>query len=225
MEVWLRRARAIEGGGMKKRIVIADDHVSIRDMLVWILMRDDNYEVIGAAGSGIDAFKMCCTTQPDLLILDLVLPCISGPEVLRRLRKAVPETRVLIYSGTCSLALMNEALMERPHGYVEKLEGLTILRQAIAAVASGGSYYSSVAHHVMCESRVARQADSGLSPREREVLQMIAEGRSSKEISSLLQLAVKTVENHRANLMAKLKMHDVATLTRYAAGRGMVALD
>jgi DNA-binding NarL/FixJ family response regulator len=141
------------------------------------------------------------------------------------MHKALPETRVLIYSGTCSLALMNEALMERPDGYVEKLEGLTILRQAIAAVAGGGSYFSAVAHHVMGEARAQRAADGSLSPREREVLQMIAEGRSSKEISGLLQLALKTVENHRANLMAKLKMHDVATLTRYAARRGMVALE
>jgi DNA-binding NarL/FixJ family response regulator len=210
---------------MKKRIVIADDHVSIRDMLVWILRREENYEVIGAAGSGIDALRVCCACQPDLLILDLVLPCISGTEVLRRMHKALPETRVLIYSGTCSLALMNEALMERPDGYVEKLEGLTILRQAIAAVAGGGSYFSAVAHHVMGEARAQRAADGSLSPREREVLQMIAEGRSSKEISGLLQLALKTVENHRANLMAKLKMHDVATLTRYAARRGMVALE
>jgi len=210
---------------MKKRIVIADDHVSIRDMLVWVLMREPNYDVIGAAGSGLDALKVCCEHRPDLLILDLVLPCISGPEVLRRIRRMAPETRVLIYSGTCSLLLMREALMERPHGYVEKLEGLTILRQAIAAVAGGGSYFSGEAHHVMCECCTERVAGCDLSPREREVLQMIAEGRSSKEISSVLKLALKTVENHRANLMAKLKMHDVATLTRYAAGRGMVALE
>jgi DNA-binding NarL/FixJ family response regulator len=210
---------------MKKRIVIADDHVSIRDMLVWILLHETNFEVIGAAGSGIEAVKVCCAARPDLLILDLVLPCISGPEVLRRVRRATPETRVLIYSGTCSLAMMREALTERPHGYVEKLEGLTSLRQAIAAVAGGGCYYSATARHVMCECQQEKSAEGALSPREREVLQMIAEGRSSKEISSVLQLALKTVENHRANLMAKLRMHDVATLTRYAAGRGMVALD
>ncbi len=81
---------------MKKSIVVVDDHVSIRDMLVWILMREPGYQVIGEAGSGIDALRVCNASQPDLLILDLALPCISGPEVLRRVRKAAPATRVLI---------------------------------------------------------------------------------------------------------------------------------
>jgi DNA-binding NarL/FixJ family response regulator len=210
---------------MKKRIVIVDDHVSIRDMLVWILRHEAGYEVIGEAGSGIEAIKVCIACRPDLLILDLVLPCISGPEVLRRVRKELPGTRILIYSGTCSGALVKEALRERPHGYVEKLEGLGTLRKAISTIAEGGSYFSGVARHLLCECSGTRPADSDLSRREREVLQMIAEGRSSKQISGLLDVAVKTVENHRANLMAKLDMHDVATLTRYAAGQGMVALD
>jgi DNA-binding NarL/FixJ family response regulator len=119
---------------------------------------------------------------------------------------------------------MREALRERPHGYVEKLEGLRVLKEAISTIAEGGSYFGAVASHLLSEA-VAKPAASGLSPREREILQMIAEGRSSKQISGLLDVAVKTVENHRANLMAKLDMHDVASLTRYAAGRGMVALD
>jgi DNA-binding NarL/FixJ family response regulator len=210
---------------MKKRIVVVDDHVSIRDMLVWILMRETGYEVIGEAGTGIEAMKVCAVCRPDILILDLVLPCISGTEVLRRVRKELPGTRVLIFSAACNPAVMKEALRERPHGYVEKLEGLAILRRAISALAEGGSYFGAMASHLLCESCGARTAESDLSPREREVLQMVAEGRSSKQISSLLDVAVKTVENHRANLMAKLDMHDVATLTRYAAGRGMVGLD
>jgi DNA-binding NarL/FixJ family response regulator len=217
--------RGIEEAGMKKSIVIVDDHVSIRDMLVWILMREACYEVIGEAGSGIEAIKVCLACRPDLLILDLVLPCISWPEVLRRVRKDIPDMRVLIYSGTCNMALMKEALRERPHGYVGKLEGLTSLRQAISTVAGGGHYFTADARRVIGELTGGGMGDRNLSPREREVLQMIAEGRSSKQISGLLSLAVKTVENHRANLMAKLDMHDVASLTRYAAGRGMVALE
>jgi DNA-binding NarL/FixJ family response regulator len=210
---------------MKKRIVVVDDHVSIRDMLVWILMRETGFEVIGEAGSGIEALKVCAVCRPDLLILDLVLPCISGTEVLRRVRKDLPRTRVLIFSGTCNSALMREALRERPHGYVEKLEGLIILKEAISTIAEGGSYFGAAASHLLSDAGGRSPASSSLSPREREILQMIAEGRSSKQISGLLDVAVKTVENHRANLMAKLHMHDVASLTRYAAGRGMVALD
>jgi len=211
---------------MKKRIVIVDDHASIRDMLVWILMHEADYEVIGQAGSGIEAMRVCLACRPDLLILDLLLPCISGTEVLRRVRKELPSTRVLIYSGTCSLALVGEALRQRPHGFIEKLDGLVNLRKAIATLATGGCYFSGAASQLSCEcGRAGISQDTDLSPREREVLQMIAEGRSSKQISGLLSVALKTVENHRANLMAKLHMHDVASLTRYAAGRGMVALE
>jgi len=210
---------------MKKRIVIVDDHVSMRDMLMWVLLHEAEYQIIGQAGSGIEAIKVCATCRPDLLILDLVLPCISGTEVLRRVRKELPGTRILIFTGTCSTALMREALLGRPHGYVEKLEGLKVLKQAISTISRGGSYYSAVANRLLSETAGARPASGDLSRREREILQMIAEGRSSKEISSLLNVAVKTVENHRSNLMAKLDMHDVASLTRYAAGRGMVPLE
>jgi DNA-binding NarL/FixJ family response regulator len=210
---------------MKKRIVVVDDHASIRDMLVWILMRDPGYEVTGEAGTGIEAMKVCTLCRPDLLILDLVLPCISGVEVLRRVRRELPATRVLIYSGTGNGAVIKEAMRERPHGYVQKLDGLAVLRQAISTVAQGGSYFSTEATDLLHRTTGTRSCESDLSAREREVLQMVAEGRSSKQISGLLSVAVKTVENHRANLMAKLDMHDVASLTRYAARRGMVALE
>jgi DNA-binding NarL/FixJ family response regulator len=160
-----------------------------------------------------------------LLILDLILPCISGVEVLRRVRKELPRTRVLIYSGASNWSLIKEVLREGPHGYVEKLAGLRTLKEAISTVTGGGSYFSAEAAHLLIQARHAQPNGTGLSPREREILQMIAEGRSSKQISSLLSVAVKTVENHRANLMAKLDMHDVASLTRYAARRGMVALE
>jgi DNA-binding NarL/FixJ family response regulator len=210
---------------MKKRIVVVDDHVSIRDMLAWVLMREPCYEIIGEAGSGIEAMKVCALCRPDLLILDLVLPCLSGIEVLRRVRKEYPRTRILIFSGATNGAVVREALRERPHGYVEKLEGLKILKCAISTVSQGGSYFSMEASHLLSETMGSRSHAYDLSAREREVLQMIAEGRSSKQISSVLEVALKTVENHRANLMAKLDMHDVASLTRYAACRGFVPLE
>lgn len=208
---------------MKKRIVIVDEHVSIRDMLVWILMREGGYEVIGEAGSGIEAIKLCAGAGPDLLILDLVLPCISGVEVLRRVRKDLPRTRVLLYSGTRNWGLVREALAEHPHGYVEKREGLSTLRQAISTVADGGRFYSPEARRFSFDT--AHPAPGVLTPREREILRMIAESRTSKEISADLDVALKTVENHRANLMGKLGRHDVASLTRYAAALGIVALE
>jgi DNA-binding NarL/FixJ family response regulator len=210
---------------MKTRIVIVDDHVSIRDMLMWVLRGDDDYQVIGEAGSGIEAIKVCAACRPDLMILDLVLPCISGTEVLRRVRREWPATRILIFSGACNTTLMREALWERPHGYVGKLEGLHVLKKAIATVAHGGNYFGEETRRSLRECARERRQATELSRREREVLQMVAEGRSSKQISGLLNVALKTVENHRANLMAKLDIHDIASLTRYAAGLGMVALE
>jgi DNA-binding NarL/FixJ family response regulator len=194
-------------------------------MLGWILRGDSAFQVIGEAGSGIEAIKVCAACRPDVLILDLVLPCISGTEVLRRVRKELPAIRILIFSGACNTALIREALWEGPHGYVEKLEGLHILRKAIATVAQGGNYFGPEARRSLKDWARERPQTGELSRREREILQLVAEGRSSKQISDLLNVAVKTVENHRANLMAKLDIHDVASLTRYAAGRGMVALE
>ena len=210
---------------MKKRIVVVDDHASIRDMLVCVLMRDPAYEVVGAAGNGLEAINLCSKYRPDLLILDLLLPRLCGTEVLRRVRNEIPKTRVLIYSGTANPALMKEALLGMPHGYVEKGEGLASLRRAIETVVGGGSYYSGTVSGMICGLAEGGRLDEDLSRREREVVQLIAEGWSSKEISSLLNLATKTVENHRANLMLKLNLHDVAGITRYAARRGMLALD
>jgi DNA-binding NarL/FixJ family response regulator len=120
---------------------------------------------------------------------------------------------------------MREALWERPHGYVGKLEGLHVLKKAIASVARGGNYFSAETRRSLNQYSRETPPYEELSRREREVLQMVAEGRSSKQISGLLNVAVKTVENHRANLMAKLNIHDIASLTRYAAGRGMVELE
>ena len=144
---------------------------------------------------------------------------------MRRIRKDLPRTRVLIYSGTSDPVMMKEALRERPHGYVEKLQGLKILRDAISTIAGGGTYFSTETAQALYETSASRADGLNLSAREREILQMVAEGRSSKQISGLLEVAVKTVENHRANLMAKLDMHDVASLTRYAACQGLVALE
>jgi DNA-binding NarL/FixJ family response regulator len=208
---------------MKTKIVIVDDHASIREMLVWILLRDADFEIIGEAGSGLDAIRLCAKSQPDLVILDLILPCLSGTEVMRRVRKESPYTKVLIYSGACEGYAMREAMCERPQGYVHKSEGFKILRQAMANVIAGSNYYSTEAQRYLHDTPGLQPP--ALSVREREVLQLIAEGRSSKQISSLLNVALKTVDNHRANIMDKLDMHDVASLTRYAVGRGMVSVE
>jgi DNA-binding NarL/FixJ family response regulator len=209
---------------MKKRIVIVDDHASVRDMLCFILKREPNFEIVGEAGSGLQALQVCADVRPDLMILDLILPELTGTEVIRRMSEAHPAVRVLIYSGTFNQSLIIEALKCRPHGFVDKSETLQSLRDAIATVASGGSYFTKFAATFMSHPSSGCELESGLTGREREVLQLVAEGRSSKEISTKLGVSCKTVENHRAHVMEKLHIHDVAGLTRYALRHGIVAM-
>jgi len=211
---------------MKKRIVIVDDHASVRDMLVCILKREPGYEVVGEAGTGLQALRVCESQRPDLVILDLLLPELSGAEVLRRLNASLPAIRVLVYSGTFNQSVIIEALKCRPHGYVEKSDTLQSLRDAISTVAAGGGYFSQYAASFLnTASHAAPDEMSGLTAREREILQMVAEGGSSKDISRRLGVSNKTVENHRAHLMDKLQIHDVANLTRYAVRHGIVEVE
>jgi len=210
---------------MKKRIVIVDDHASVRDMLVCILRREPDYEVVGEAGTGLAALEVCSNMRPDLVILDLVLPELSGTEVMRRMSASFPLLRVLVYSGTFNQALIIEALKCMPHGFVEKSDTLDTLRQAISIVASGGSYFTQCAAGFLNGAGPHPSGPDNLTMREREILQLVAEGRSNKEISGRLGVANKTVENHRAHLMDKLDIHDIASLTRYALRHGIVEME
>lgn len=207
---------------MGTRLVIADDHVAIRQMLALLLEREARYLVVGEARTGIETLSVCEKQRPDLLILDLSLPELCGVEVLRRVR-TFSKTRVLLFSGSTDRALILRALRCRPHGYVGKADPVCALRAAIAAVASGTTYFTPSVAPLVHDAGMPEQATDTLSKRETEILQMIAEGLSSKEIADRLSVALKTIENHRTNLMQKLALHNVASLTRYAVRRGLVA--
>lgn len=206
---------------MSKRLVIADDHVGVRQMLVLLLRGDDRYQVVGEARTGLEALTVCREHRPDLLVLDLMLPELCGVEVLRRIRE-VSQTRVLIFTGCSDRGLILRALQCRPHGFVDKADPVSTLREALAAVASGACYLTHSAAAIVQETGNSPSSHDLLSHRETEILQMIAEGLSSKEIGSRLTVSPKTVENHRSNLMHKLALHNVADLTRYAIARGLV---
>jgi DNA-binding NarL/FixJ family response regulator len=135
-------------------------------------------------------------------------------------RSELPATRVLVYSGTCCPMQASRILQMKPHGFIEKGDSLQTLRDALRAVSAGGCYFAASASPLLM--RGASLEHQELSEREIEVLQMVAEGKSSKEIANILARAVKTVENHRAHIMEKLHVHDVAGLTRYATRRGLV---
>jgi two-component system response regulator NreC len=210
---------------MKKRIVIADDHVSIRQMLRAVLRRESAYEIVGEAGTGIETLSVCASTCPDVLVLDLILPRLSGVDVMRRLRQERSAPRMLVYSGTLSQKQAVAALRCRPDGFVEKGETLSALLDALRVVAAGGSYFTPFATRMMSGLEAEHDPLAGLTQREREILQMVAEGRSSKEIAVALEIATKTVENHRQHLMEKLHVHSIAGLTRYAVDAGFVAME
>lgn len=209
---------------MKMRVVLVDDHTSVRQMLACLLQREMGYEVVGEAGTGHCALELCRKLDPKLLILDVVLPELCGVEVMRRLQMRPQRPHILIYTGITDRQRTVEVLKCRPHGFVEKSDSLESLREAIRVVATGGLYFSPFATQLAAET-YERSRMPELTAREFEVLQLIAEGRSSKEISAVLDVAVKTVENHRAHLMAKLHRHDVASLTRYAVKLGMVVAE
>jgi DNA-binding NarL/FixJ family response regulator len=210
---------------MKTRVVIIDEHVSVRQMVALVLAREGPYEVVGEAGTGFEALKVCRRLRPQLVVLDLVLPELNGVEVLRTLRGEMRDARFMVYSGALNRALIVEALQARPHGFVHKSDTLTTFCEALRAVGNGCCYFTPFATKFMDEERYALPASSSLTDRERAVLQMIAEGMSSKEMASRFAIAPKTVEHYRAQVMQKLGMHDVATLTRYAVRVGLVTAE
>ncbi|MEI9896218.1 MAG: response regulator transcription factor [Chthoniobacter sp.] len=210
---------------MKTRVVIVDDHASIRQMLGMVLAREGPYEMVGEAGTGFEALKVCRRVKPQLVVLDLILPEMNGAEVLRTLRAEMRETRFMVYSGTLNRSLIVGALQARPHGFVHKTDALATFCEALRAVVGGCCYFTPFATKLMDDERQVSTASARLTDRERAVLQMIAEGMSNKEMASRFSIAPKTVEHHRAQVMQKLGMHDVATLTRYAVRVGLVPVE
>ncbi|MBL9190487.1 MAG: response regulator transcription factor [Opitutaceae bacterium] len=209
-----------------KRLALIEDQTAVREMLVAILGSDTNYEIVGQAGDGQAGVQLCLDTSPDVLILDAKLPGLNGVDVLRRVRKKLPGLRILIFSGYENPVLLREMLAAGANGFVEKTAGLAELKQGLDTVAGGGDYFGpgitklllSVAAH---PDRAAGPADP-LTDREREVLQLVAESHSTREIAAKLGISAKTVDNHRTNLMAKLGLHDVASLTRHALEVGLI---
>lgn len=208
-----------------KRLVIIEDQTSIREMLVEILGSDPNYKVVGEGGDGQGALTLCLETKPDLLVLDAKLPGLNGVDLLRRLCRQLKGMRVLVFSGNENPVLVREMLEAGAHGFVEKTAGLAEFRKGLETVASGGTYFGPVIA-AMLRDVVANPASGSsidfLTAREREILQLVAESHSTKEIAAKLEISAKTVDNHRTNLMRKLNLHNVASLTRYALGIGLV---
>jgi DNA-binding NarL/FixJ family response regulator len=218
----------MKASGMK-RVVIVEDQTAVRQMLAHVLTEQGGFEVVGESGDGHEACELIRRVKPDLLILDAKLPGLNGHEVLLSIQDLLPDLRVLVFSGYENPVLTRDLLSHGAHGFVEKSANLDELRQGIEAVANGGTYFGPAAAHSirhLVTGQTASAADRDiLTDREREVLKLIAESHSTKQIAARLGLSVKTVDNHRTNLMRKIDLHDVASLTRFAIQTGLVEAD
>lgn len=210
-----------------KKVAIVEDQTAVRDMIAHIVRSDASFEVVVETGNGQDAVEACIQARPEFIILDVMLPGLNGAEVLRRLSRSLPKARVLVFSGYQDSVLLRELLEAGAHGFIGKSAPLHELQKGIQVVASGGSYFSPEVAQVLRDAMTNPTGVQGpvmqkLTAREREILQLIAESHSTKEIASKLKISVKTAENHRTNLMKKLDLHDIASLTRFAIEHGLI---
>jgi DNA-binding NarL/FixJ family response regulator len=207
---------------MTKRLVLIDNHVAVRQMLAVVLLGEAGYQIAGEAASGLEGLALCRQCRPDVAIVDLLLPGLCGSELARLLREEKSHTRVLIFTGVIDRERLLRAIQCKPHGFIEKSAPLAVLREGIRVLANGGRYFTRFASDLLEASDGNAECQQHLTEREVEVVQMVAESCSSKEIATRLGIAAKTVEHYRANIMQKLGARDVAALTRYAVKRGLV---
>lgn len=220
---------------MSLTILLADDHSLMRSGLRLVLQKiDPEFEVI-EAGDGRQAIEAARKALPALCLLDISMPGLNGIDAIPELLRASPHTRVIIVSMHAERQFVNEALRAGAQGYLLKDSAVDELADAIRSVRQGRPFMSRKVSDALLsdylrdcapEASPRAKSDTGLlTPRQREVLQQIAEGRSTREIAEALHLSVKTVETHRAEIMRRLDIYDVAGLTRYAIRHGLVSLD
>jgi two-component system, NarL family, response regulator NreC len=213
---------------MQISVLLADDHVVLRQGLRSLLVSQQDIRVVGEAGDGIETIRLVEILHPQITVLDLMMPRLNGLEVTRQI---FDKTRVLILSMYNNEAYVREALRNGAYGYVLKDVSTDELLQAIRTVSNGKKYLSSPFAEfdiqALLNQGTSETSDSLdlLTNREREILNLIAEGMSTNEISERLSLSSRTIEGHRANLMRKLNLHSLTEVVRYAIKKGLVSLD
>lgn len=215
---------------MTVRILIADDHQILREGLSSLLSDQPDMEVVGEAENGLDAMAKVQELRPEVVILDILMPRLNGIEATRHLTSEPPGAKVIALSMHSDRRLVAGMLDAGASAYLLKDSAFEELATAVRTVASGQTYLSSgIAGVVVDDYRRRRRAAGGsmsrITPREREVLQLIAEGHSTKRIAAILRLSPKTVETHRKNIMERLDIHSVAELTKYAVREGLTSLE
>ncbi|MCP3926275.1 MAG: response regulator transcription factor [Desulfobacterales bacterium] len=218
----------------KKNILIIDDHPLFREGLKSIVERDSRFKVVGEAGTGKQGLRMAEQLKPDLAVVDISLPDLNGIQVTTEMQSRFPKTKIMIVSMHSKIDYIAEGFQAGATGYVAKDSASDRLIQGIESVLKGEFFLdSSVSHQVVeklmkfpvKEAKITDADYGSLTPREQEVMRLLAEGSSPKDIADKLCISPKTVENHRANIMKKLDIHSTMELVRYAARLGLIDVD
>jgi len=211
-------------------VLLAEDHQIVREGFRSLLEHDRDIEVVGEAETGRQAVQLTRKLRPSLVVMDIAMPLLNGLEATRQIRKELPDTKVLILSAHSDDAYVEQAAAVGAAGFLLKQSSSNELATAIRKVHEGKTFFSAaISKRVQDRNRGSldrngnpRQKNNCLSPREMEVLQLIAEGKANKQVASELGVSFKTVDKHRQDLMSKLNIHDVAGLTRYAIAEGII---
>jgi len=208
---------------MTIRIVLADDHQIVRQGFK-ALIEKDGFKVVGEAENGQEAIRLVAELKPDVALLDIAMPVLNGIDAAREIQKASPSTRTILLTMYAEPYQVVRALRAGVRGYLLKTKAVTDVEQAIREVHRGAVYLSDGISRDIIDAYLADQElkDDVLSSRERQVLQLVAEGKTTKEVAGVLGVSVKTAESHRSRLMSKLNIHETAGLVRYAIRRGLV---
>jgi DNA-binding NarL/FixJ family response regulator len=214
------------------RIALADDHVLLRQGLRRIVAEAPELEVVGEAGDGMELLQLLNRIVPDMVVLDISMPKMRGLEAIREIKSRLPRVKVLILTMHRDPEYLRQAIASSADGYLLKEDADTELFRAIQKIRDNGFYTSpSLAKEAAelgkatCRAEVGRSFDrEGLTTREREVLKLIAEGKSSRQVAELLCISVRTVDHHRASIMDKLELKNTADLVKYAINRGYIEI-
>ena len=216
----------------RHRIVIAEDHTILRDGLRSLLAREQQFEIVGEADNGLEAVALARRLKPDLVLMDLSMPKLGGLDAMREVAKCCPGTRIVALTVHKTEEYVHAAFEAGAFAYVLKDDSSAELLRAIRSALGGDSYLSAAVRTVMGAgaprpggARGVRGATpwDGVTVRERQVLKLIAEGHTSREIAELLGISAKTAEKHRSNLMGKLDLHNASAVTAFAAKKGLIS--